>query len=123
MIGMTLVGKPGTRALTVAEADDDGVALALTVGDAVSVAEAEGVVTGEDVDCAVVVPASEQPARSRAAMATTGMSRPRRFLNRVFSLDVVSLGSVSLGTVTRGTVTRILRTCSAVLPEPRSSLR
>lgn len=99
-MGITLVGKPGTRALTVDEADDDGVSLALTVGDAVSVGEAEDVVVGEDVDCALVDPPSEQPARSTAAMATTGTSAPRRFLNCAVIL---------------GTVTRILRTCLTLL--------
>ena len=115
MIGITLVGNPGTRALTVEEADDDGVSLALTVGDAVlvaaedTVAEAEGAVLV--VDCAFVAPVSEQPARSRPARKKTGTSPPRRFPERGATLVAAGFVDVALGTVTLGTVTRILRSC------------
>jgi hypothetical protein len=76
---MSCVGNPGTRALTVAEADAE--ADALTVGDAVLVAV--GLLEGaaEEPADAGEVPEVEQAESRRAAAATTGTRLPRRFHN------------------------------------------
>jgi hypothetical protein len=78
MIGMSCVGNPATRALTVAEADAEALGLAVDDAelDAVALLEAadEGLVVEAEV------PEPEQPER-RSAAATTEIRLPRRFHN------------------------------------------
>lgn len=94
MIGTSCCGKPGTRALTVADADPEGFALVLADGLALAEADAVAVGAADALDDGLPLAGAEQPTRARTATATPVIRPPRRFLNF--------------------TATRILRTFSIV---------